>query len=131
MPIGAELASPTPCEAPECLRPASAYESARERDPRGEGSWREYNGFLVHNFIGGTVASMREEHGLGKPSARGVPRAWGDPIQRRRGHEIYEVDFDSFLDDVLCQGPQEGFLRLQLIERGIDKIDARMPMASC
>ncbi len=39
--------------------------------------------------------------------------------------KIHEVDFDAFLDDLLRQTIEKGFLRVYLIERGVDEIDAQ------
>src|SRR5882672_6226814 len=79
-----------------------------------ERSWREYNGFLVQNFVGRNSGIYGgEEHGLGKSLAHEVCQERGAiPSSEGGAAKIHEIDFDSLLNDVLCQAFQEGFLRL-------------------
>ena len=68
----------------------------------------------MQNFVGGNSGVYGgEEHGLGKSLAHEVcQERVAIPSGEGGAAKIHEVDFDSFLDDLLCQAFEKGFLRV-------------------
>jgi hypothetical protein len=92
-----------------------------------EVSWREYDSLLVQDFgrwNSGTLG--KEKNGIGQSRTHDVYQERAPiPPSESGAAKIHEVDFDSFLDDILRQAFQKRFLGLQLMEGGVDQIYAK------
>src|SRR5262249_37679405 len=89
-----------------------------------EVSWREDNRLLVENFGRRHCGAGRgEKHGFGKSRMHEVREECGTiPTGKSWAANIDEIDFDPVPYDAVRQTVKKRFPRLQLIERGVDKI---------
>jgi len=66
---------------------------------------------LCRTSLGNSGLMEEKNTASASPRARGVPGAlWRIPSGEGGAAKIHEVDFDSFLDDLLCQAFEKGFL---------------------